>query len=62
MVLTERGASYMIHEHTPSVTIQDANTNFWFPVELAVVVGVNRTQIMRLTLLGIEVKLGLRGG
>lgn len=32
-VQTERGASYMIHEHTPSVTIQDANANLWFPVE-----------------------------
>lgn len=27
------GVPYTIHEHAPSVTIQDADTHLWFPVE-----------------------------
>jgi hypothetical protein len=26
-------ATYTLHEHAPSVTIQDADANLWFPVE-----------------------------
>lgn len=81
-------AAYTLHEHAPSVTIEDADANLWFPVErlvktiafrvkgggyvlaglcgyqqvdykkLAAVVGVNRTQIMRLTPAEIEAELG----
>ena len=82
------GIPYTIHEHAPSVTIQDADDNLWFPVErlvktiafrikdsgyvlaalcgysqvdykkLAVVLGVNRTKMIRLTPEEIEVELG----
>ncbi len=32
--LAASGVAYRIHEHAPSVTIQDADTNLDFPVEL----------------------------
>lgn len=87
-LLDARHAAYILHEHAPSVTIEDADANLWFPVErlvkmiafrvkgggdvlvglcgynqvdykkLAAVVGVNRTQIMRLTPVEIETELG----
>jgi Cys-tRNA(Pro)/Cys-tRNA(Cys) deacylase len=87
-LLDASNAAYTLHEHSPSVTIQDADANLWFPVErlvktiafrvkgdgyvlaalcgyqqvdykkLAAVVGVNRTQIMRLTPAAIEADLG----
>ncbi len=31
--LDASGIPYTIHEHAPSVTIQDADDNLWFPVE-----------------------------
>ena len=31
--LDTSGIPYTIHEHAPSVTIQDADDNLWFPVE-----------------------------
>ena len=31
--LAASGIPYTIHEHAPSVTIQDADDNLWFPVE-----------------------------
>ncbi len=30
--LDASGIPYTIHEHAPSVTIQDADDNLWFPV------------------------------
>lgn len=87
-LLDANNAAYTLHEHAPSVTIEDADANLWFPVErlvktiafrvkgggyvlaalcgyrqvdykkLAAVVGVNRTQIMRLTPVEIETELG----
>ncbi len=87
-LLNASNAAYTVHEHAPSVTIQDADANLWFAVErlvktiafrvkgkgyvlaalcgyqqvdykkLAAVVGVNRTQIMRLTPAQIAAELG----
>lgn len=87
-LLNTCGVHYTIHEHAPSITIQDADANLSFPVErlvktiafrlksggyvlaglcgyhqvdykkLAAVVGVNRTQLMRLTPAEIETELG----
>ena len=87
-LLEASNAAYTLHEHAPSVTIEDADANLWFPVErlvktiafrvkgdgyvmaalcgyqqvdykkLAAVVGVNRTQIMRMTPAEIEAELG----
>jgi Cys-tRNA(Pro)/Cys-tRNA(Cys) deacylase len=31
--LAASGVIYTIHEHPPSITVQDADTNLWFPVE-----------------------------
>lgn len=31
--LAASGIPYTIHEHAPSITIQDADDNLWFPVE-----------------------------
>ncbi len=87
-LLDASNAAYTLHEHAPSVTIEDVDVNLWFPVErlvktiafrvkgdgyvmaalcgyrqvdykkLAAVVGVNRTQLMRLTPAEIEAELG----
>lgn len=32
-LLVASGVPYTIHEHAPSITIQDADANLWFPVE-----------------------------
>jgi len=32
-LLAASGVPYTIHEHAPTVTIQDADTSLWFPVE-----------------------------
>ena len=32
-LLAASGVPYTIHEHAPSITIQDADANLWFPVE-----------------------------
>ena len=32
-LLESSGVPYTIHEHAPSITIQDADANLWFPVE-----------------------------
>lgn len=32
-LLAASGVPYAIHEHAPTVTIQDADTSLWFPVE-----------------------------
>lgn len=91
-LLSAINAVYTLREHAPSVTIQDADANVWFPVErlvktiafrvksrgyvlaqlcgyqqvdykkLAAVIGVNRTQIMRLTPAEIATELGYRVG
>lgn len=32
-LLAASGVIYKIHEHPPSITVQDADANLWFPVE-----------------------------